>query len=62
MAKDGKKETNPKYKAVNPDSFKETYNNNSPKYDELSKGESVELNVNNATVKDWLLNNIIIKE
>ena len=62
MAKEDKKTTSTKYKAVNPASFKETYNNNSPKYSELSKGESVELNVNNATVKDWLLNNIIIKE
>ena len=62
MAKEDKKTTSTKYKAVNPSQFKEWYTDQAPSYTELSKGESVELNVNNATVKDWLSNNIIIKE
>ena len=62
MAKDDKKATNPKYKAVNPDSFKENYNSNSPKYDELCKGESVSLNAKDKHTISWLSNNIIIKE
>ena len=62
MAKEDKKTTPTKYKAVNPDSFKENYNSNSPKYVELSKGESVSLSAKDKHTINWLLNNIIIKE
>ena len=62
MAKEDKKTTSTKYKAVNPASFKETYNNNSPKYSELSKGESVVVNKGDKQIKTWLNNKIIIKE
>ena len=62
MAKGDKITTKPKYKAVNPDSFKENYNSNSPKYAELCKGESVSLNAKDKHTINWLSNNIIIKE
>tara|TARA_Y100000310_G_C20646846_1_gene797140 strand:- start:797 stop:997 length:201 start_codon:yes stop_codon:yes gene_type:complete len=51
-----------KYKAVNPKSFSEWYTTTAPKYFELSKGESVKLNLNDPTVIDWLNNKIIEKE
>jgi len=52
----------PKYKAVNPKTFADMYNNTAPNYNELCKGESVSLDTNNSAVKDWLRNNIITKE
>ena len=48
-----------KYKAVNPEGFKASYNDVVPCYEELSKGESVELDVNNKNIQNLLLNNII---
>ena len=48
-----------KYKAVNANWFKESFNSIVPKYEKLSKGESVELDGNNKHVVGWLLNNII---
>ena len=57
-----KENTSNKYKVVNPNQFAETYNDTVPKYENLCKGESVSLDESNKTVKDWLRNNIIIKE
>tara|TARA_Y100000034_G_scaffold117626_1_gene157297 strand:- start:64 stop:261 length:198 start_codon:yes stop_codon:yes gene_type:complete len=51
-----------KYKAVNPGAFANMYNDTAPKYNELCKGESVDLDRNSRIVKDWLRNNIITKE
>ena len=51
-----------KYKANDPIQFAEMYNNTVPKYNELCKGESVSLDKENRTVKDWIRNNIIKKE
>ena len=39
-----------KYKAVNAKAFKDTFNSIVPKYEKLSKGESVELDENNKHV------------
>ena len=61
MAEKTTKSSN-KYKAANPSQFAEWYNNTAPKYNELCKGESVSLDSGNKTVKDWIKNNIIIKE
>ena len=61
MAEKTTKSSN-KYKAINPDQFAETYNDTVPKYENLCKGESVSLDKGNKTVKDWIRNNIIIKE
>ena len=57
-----KANTGNKYKAVDPNQFAETYNDTVPKYENLCKGESVSLDKGNKTVKDWIRNNIIIKE
>ena len=57
-----KENTGNKYKAVDPVQFAEWYNNSAPKYENLCKGESVSLDKGNKTVKDWIRNNIIIKE
>lgn len=64
MAEKSKKEvkTASKYKAVNPQQFKEWYTDSVPCYEELSKGESVTLNTKDRVVQDWLNNNLIIKE
>ena len=51
-----------KFKAVNPQQFKEWYTDSVPCYEELSKGESVALDIKDRTVQDWLNNNLIIKE
>ena len=59
MAKGDKKATKPKYKASDPEVFKASYNSVVPFYGELCKGESVEMDVNNKHVKNWLFNNII---
>ena len=48
-----------KYKATNKKQFIAFFTSDAPFYDELSKGESVELDVNNKHVKNWLSNNII---
>ena len=61
MAEKKEKVSN-KYKAVDPSQFAEWYNNSAPKYENLCKGESVSLDNGNKTVKDWIRNNIIIKE
>ena len=61
-----KKETKvslkPKYKAVDPVQFKEWHNDTVPCYEKLCAGESVELNVKDKSVINWLNNNIIVKE
>ena len=62
MAEKKEKPTSNKYKAVDPTQFAEWYNNSAPKYENLCKGESVSLDSGNKTVKDWIRNNIIIKE
>ena len=59
---DKKEKISNKYKAVDPDQFRLTYNDSVPKYESLCKGESVSLDSGNETVKDWIRNNIIIKE
>ncbi|QDP64305.1 MAG: hypothetical protein Unbinned4139contig1000_18 [Prokaryotic dsDNA virus sp.] len=56
------KKASTKYKATDPVRFSEMYNNNFPEYKSLSDGKSVSLNKNNKQVKDWLNNNIIVKE
>lgn len=61
MAEKKEKSAN-KFKAINPDSFKDSYNDSAPGYKELSKGESTVLNIDNKIVKNWLNNNIIVKE
>ena len=48
-----------KYKETNTKQFIAFFTSDAPFYDELSKGESVELDVNNKHVKNWLSNNII---
>ena len=48
-----------KYKATDTKQFIAFFTSDAPSYDELSKGESVELDVNNKHVKNWLSNNII---
>ena len=50
-----------KYKATNTKQFIAFFTSDVPFYDELSKGESVELDVNNKHVKNWLSNNIIME-
>ncbi len=57
MAKNAEKAK--KYKAVNAKAFKDTFNSIVPKYEKLSKGESVELDKNNKHVASWLLNKVI---
>ena len=57
-----KENTSNKYKAVDPAQFAEWYNDTVPKYENLCKGESVSLDKGNKIVKDWIKNNIIIKE
>ena len=57
-----KENTGNKYKATDPAQFADWYNDTVPKYDNLCKGESVSLDKGNKTVKDWIKNNIIIKE
>tara|TARA_Y100000593_G_scaffold93672_1_gene189435 strand:- start:625 stop:819 length:195 start_codon:yes stop_codon:yes gene_type:complete len=51
-----------KYKAVDPDTFKESYTDLVPFYEELSNGEAVSLSKKNKYFTIWLNNNIIIKE
>ena len=57
--KEKKSKSKPKYKATNIKQFIAFFTSDAPFYDELSKGESVELDVNNKHVKNWLSNNII---
>ena len=57
-----KKTSKIKYKASNPQQFKEWFNSNKPYYKELCKGEAVEVDLKNKTVKSWIDNKIIIKE
>tara|TARA_R110002020_G_scaffold183425_3_gene379774 strand:+ start:392 stop:598 length:207 start_codon:yes stop_codon:yes gene_type:complete len=51
-----------KYKAVNPTKFSAMFTEMSPFYNELCKGESVVLDLENNQVKSWLMNKIIVKE
>ena len=51
-----------KYKATDPKRFKLMFKDDNPSYKELSKGEAVELDLNNKMVIHWLNNKIIIKE
>ena len=62
--KESKKDLNKKvkYKASNPKQFKEWCGENKPYYKELCKGEAVEVDLKNKTVKSWINNKIIIKE
>ena len=62
MAKEKKDLTKPKYKATNPEVFKTSYSDIVPCYEELSSGESVELDAKNKHVINWLSNKIIVKE
>tara|TARA_Y100000593_G_C4319400_1_gene342891 strand:+ start:224 stop:409 length:186 start_codon:yes stop_codon:yes gene_type:complete len=47
------------YKAVNPKQFSEWYNEKTPFYDELSKGESLELDIAKKPFNNFLKTNII---
>ena len=62
MAKEKKDLTKPKYKATNPKGFETTYSDIVACYVELSDGASVELDIKNKHVINWLANKIIIKE
>tara|TARA_Y100000593_G_scaffold27110_1_gene54018 strand:+ start:63 stop:257 length:195 start_codon:yes stop_codon:yes gene_type:complete len=64
MAEKVKKESKAvvKYKAVDPKKFKESYTDVVPFYEQLCKGESVVLDTKDKSFKNWLNNNIIIKE
>ena len=57
MAKSGKKAI--KYKAVEPQRFKEAHNEIVPHYEDLSNGKEVELDADNKHVKNWLMNNFV---
>ena len=61
MAEKSNKTTKTKklYKAVEPDRFKQERTDRVPYYEELSKGESVEVDLSNPHVKAWLDNNVI---
>jgi glycerol-3-phosphate O-acyltransferase len=48
-----------KYKAVDVMAFKESFNNSTPCYQKLSKGDEVSLDLNSKHVANWLRNNII---
>ena len=62
MAKEKKDLNKPKYKATDPKAFKTTYSNIVPCYEELSNGDSIELDLNTKHVINWVSNKIIIKE
>ena len=57
--KEKKSNSKPKYKATDTKQFIAFFTSDAPFYDELSKGESVELDVNNKQVKNWLSNRIV---
>ena len=50
-----------KYKAVNPEEYKTSFNRTYPFYYELSNGDSVELDSNDVLIKS-MINNKILKE
>ena len=63
MTKETKKsEKIVKYKAANPKKFAASFNSIAPYYEELCKGEAVEMDMDNIHVKGWLVNKTIIKE
>ena len=51
-----------KYKALDIDRFINDYNDIVPGYNELCKGQSVDLDENNKIIKNLLINNVLIKE
>tara|TARA_R100000734_G_C3308990_1_gene99630 strand:- start:690 stop:893 length:204 start_codon:yes stop_codon:yes gene_type:complete len=57
-----KKVTKVKYKARDTKKFKESYGEMKPYYKELSKGESVEVDMKDKTIISWINNKIIVKE
>jgi len=59
MAEEKKTKKGKKYKATDPERFKDSHNEIVPKYASLSKGESVPLDANNKHVQGWLRNKII---
>ena len=48
-----------KYKAVDAKAFKESFNGSAPCYQKLSKGDEVNLDLNDKHVASWLRNNFI---
>ena len=61
MVKETKKNTSNKYKAVNPDQFKEWYGDDTSVKKALCKGEAVSVKANDRAFKDWINNKIIVK-
>tara|TARA_Y100000593_G_scaffold95110_1_gene199858 strand:+ start:9474 stop:9671 length:198 start_codon:yes stop_codon:yes gene_type:complete len=64
MKNENKKEVKKtkKFKASNPKQFSNWYGKDVPEYENLCKGKSVELNLEDPTVKDWLHNKIIMED
>ena len=65
MCKDKPKPADKKaegWRAVNPVQFSLSYNENTPHFSELSKGQAVDLDVKNKIVQNWIDNNVITKE
>ena len=60
MAKEQKKIV--KYKAADLKSFNEWYDETSPYFEKLSKGEAVKVDLKNKHVVNWINNKIIVKE
>ena len=56
------KKTSSKYRATDLKRFTEMYNDSFPEYKNLCDGKAVSLNTTDKKVKDWLNNNIIVKE
>ena len=59
MAEEKKTKKEKKYKATDPERFKDSHNEIVPMYASLSKGESVALDANDKHVQGWLRNKII---
>ena len=58
----GNSNSKPKWKVLDKERFSKCYTADAPKYDELCKGQAVELDLNDPIVNDWLNNKIIEKE
>ena len=69
MANDNKKpivskpkNINNTWKAVNPEQFSEWFTKESPYYDDLSAGKSIEVDETSQEIQNWIDNKIIVKE
>ena len=60
MAKDKKESV--KYKVSDLKQFNEWYDETSPYFEKLSKGEAVKVDLKNKHVVNWINNKIIVKE